>query len=65
MELEGVSLLVELEDRSALALLKDGSFVLFGRFLELHFELFVQFEFSQIPPCFHNDGKNSILCGHL
>ena len=25
--LEGVSLLVELEDRSALALLKDGSFV--------------------------------------
>ena len=27
VELEGVSLLVELEDRSALALLKDGSFV--------------------------------------
>ena len=28
VELEGVSLLVEFEDRSALALLKDGSFVL-------------------------------------
>ena len=27
VELEGVTLLVELEDRSALALLKDGSFV--------------------------------------
>ena len=27
VELEGVSLLVELEDRSSLALLKDGSFV--------------------------------------
>ena len=27
VELEGVSLLVELQDRSALALLKDGSFV--------------------------------------
>ena len=26
--------------------------MLFGRFLELHFELFVQFEFEQIPPVF-------------
>ena len=34
-----------------------GLFVLFGRFLDMHFELFVQFEFAQIPPCFHNDGR--------
>ena len=32
--------------------------ILSTRFLELHLELFVQFEFAQIPPCSHNDGKS-------